>query len=88
MRIAFIQEAMLASDANDAEVVLVDCDDATRAIRLCADRGQPELATAQMMGWAEYLRNEAKQANYEILDTCARTYEECVQLLCTRLGVE
>jgi hypothetical protein len=85
MRIAFIQEAMRASDTMDAQVILVDCDDATRSERLHGERGQPELADAQMMGWARYLREEAEKAGYEVLDTGARLRGECVELLCSRL---
>ncbi len=77
MRPAFIGEALEASNLN-ACVVLVDCDDATRAQRLISDRRSPELANEQMMRWAEYLRSEAAAAGYEVLDTGKRPFDECV----------
>ncbi len=78
MRIAFILEGLAAEGISGARVVLVDCDDATRAARLRGERGQPELADENMMGWAEYLRGEAREGGFEILDTGRRTLEESV----------
>ena len=69
MRIAFIQEALTVHRLSHARVILVDCDDATRAARLAEDRRQPELADESMMGWARYLREEALAAGFEIPDT-------------------
>jgi dephospho-CoA kinase len=79
MRLAFVQEALLAAGIADARVILVDCDDATRTRRLVIDRRQPELANPQMMVWAEFLRREAKQAACEVLDTSRLSLERCVE---------
>ncbi len=81
MRIAFIREALAAYDIVSARIVLVDCNDVIRRQRLCKDRAQPDLANAQMMGWAQYLREEATQGGCEILDTGTKSCEECVELL-------
>jgi dephospho-CoA kinase len=86
MRIAFIHEALLVSKVTKARVILVDCDEATRAARLRVDRGQPELANSQMMSWAQYLREEAMQSNCEILDTGTRSHKDCLDLLRSYLG--
>ena len=69
MRIAFLQEALAVHNISDARVILVECDDETRTSRLTHDRQQPELANESMMGWGRYLRQEALEAGYEILDT-------------------
>jgi RNase adaptor protein for sRNA GlmZ degradation len=69
MRIAFIREALAASKIENARVLCVDCDDATRTQRLSHDRLQPELANESMMRWSRYLHQEARGAGYEILDT-------------------
>lgn len=50
-------------------VVLVDCDYAERNARLRGPRGQPELATAQMDGWAAYLRGQADALDLPVVDT-------------------
>ena len=50
-------------------VVLVDCDYAERNARLRGPRGQPELATAQMDGWAAYLRGQADALDVPVVDT-------------------
>jgi len=52
-------------------VVLVDCEYAERNARLRGPRGQPELATAQMDGWAAYLRGQADALNVPVVDTTA-----------------
>lgn len=46
----------------------MDCDDATRRERLTHDWLQPELASESMMGWASFLRQEALDADCDILD--------------------
>ena len=76
MRFAFLIEALeragwLVEQAQRSEVeeraariVLVDCDDATRVRRLREDRGQPALAGAAMLRWAQYLREEAAAGGF------------------------
>jgi adenylate kinase family enzyme len=81
MRIAFIQEAIAASAIAKARILLVDCSDAIRLQRLTHDRRQPELADANMMNWARYLREEALRTGCEILDTGTLTVAESVELL-------
>jgi hypothetical protein len=66
-------------------VILIDCDDRTRTARLHGPRAQPELADANMMGWARYLREEAKAAGYEILNTGSMTFEDASQFIEQRL---
>jgi dephospho-CoA kinase len=78
MRIAFIVEALALSGLDRARVLLVDCDDATRVARLRGERNQPELATADMMAWSAYLRNEAMQAGCGVLDTGSMPISTCV----------
>jgi len=69
MRPSFVVEAARAARADDYRLILIDCDDATRTHRLSAGRGQPELADANMMNGAAYLRREAQTSGLEILDT-------------------
>lgn len=82
MRLAFIREGLLAADIAEALIILVDCDDATRARRLVTSRGQPELANPEMMNWAAYLRREAKEGGYDVLDTTHLALETCVEQVC------
>ena len=78
MRIAFIRDALHASEIENAEILCVDCDDATRTKRLTHDRLQPELASESMMGWASFLRQEALEAGFDILDTTHLSLAESV----------
>ena len=81
MRIAFIREALAASKIEDARILCVECDTATRTRRLTQDRLQPELADESMMGWSVYLHKEALEAGYEILDTTNRSLRDCVHFV-------
>ncbi|MDL2403797.1 hypothetical protein [Rhizobium mayense] len=78
MRISFIAEAAAAAGIDGYRLLLVDCDDVTRAQRLTAGRGQPELADQNMMNWAAYLRREADLHGCEIFDTSKLSLDHCV----------
>jgi AAA domain len=80
MRISFVREAIAAFNIANAHIILVDCADNNRISRL-TDRGQPPLATRDMMNWSRYLREEALQSRCEILDTGALTLGECLERL-------
>jgi RNase adaptor protein for sRNA GlmZ degradation len=84
-RLAFIREGLQAAGIADARVILVDCDDATRTHRLVTSRRQPELANPDMMNWAAYLREEAKEGGYDVLDTTHLALEKCVEQVCAVL---
>jgi hypothetical protein len=86
MRLACVREGLLAAGIANARVILVDCDDATRTYRLTAERNQPELANPNMMIWAEFLRQEAKEAGCEVLDTSRLSPKESVERVCVRLA--
>jgi hypothetical protein len=78
MRIAFVKEALAESQITSAHIILLDCDDATRAQRLHVYRAQPDLANLDMMNWARYLREEACATNVRVLDTGHLSVAECV----------
>lgn len=81
MRIAFITEALASSQIDKARIILVDCDDETREARLRLERVQPELANERMRNWARYLRDEARAAGIEILDSTRVPVAECADLI-------
>ena len=76
MRLSFLAEAAATSGSISHKLVLVDCDDATRAKRLTFDRGQPDLANDEMMNWASFLRREAVAFDCDVLDTSRMTIAE------------
>jgi dephospho-CoA kinase len=78
MRIAFVRAGLLSAGIADARVVLVDCDDETRMHRLLTYRNQPELANPTTMNWAAFLRREAREAGYEVLDTTRISLQKSV----------
>jgi adenylate kinase family enzyme len=84
MRIAFIQEAIAASKIANARVLLLDCADQCRVLRL-AGRGQPQQATRDKMNWSRYMREEALQTGCEILDTGLLSLGECLERLTSYL---
>ena len=75
-RFSFLAEAAERAGIAFYTAILVDCDDETRTKRLSIDRGQPDLANADMMNWASFLRNEASGRRCEILDTSALTLNQ------------
>ncbi len=78
MRLSFIKNACLANEVTDYKIILFDCDDDVRKMRLI-ERGQPELASEEMMDWSKYLRSEAqKDENATIFDTSHLTIQETV----------
>ncbi|MBY5363660.1 AAA family ATPase [Rhizobium leguminosarum] len=78
-RFSFLAEAVERAGIMPFTCILIDCDDETRTRRLSIDRGQPELANADMMNWASFLRNEASAYGCEILDTSNLTLEQGVE---------
>jgi len=84
-RIAFLNEAIAAADLRDHRIVLVDCDDVTRQRRLTDNRLQPELASATMMNWAAFLRNEARRHHCEIVDTSSASVDACAERIVRHL---
>ena len=79
MRPALVAEAAKAQGIDEYSLILLDCDDATRSRRLRLGRGQPDLDNPIMTNWARYLRGEAKDGGYEIIDTSALPLAGCVQ---------
>ncbi|TXJ23225.1 MAG: hypothetical protein E6Q28_04985 [Afipia sp.] len=85
MRPSFIAEAARAAHFDDYRLLLIDCDDATRTYRLSVERRQPELAHADMMNWAAYLRHEAKVSGREIVDTSRLSIDESINAVLKHL---
>jgi hypothetical protein len=81
MRIAFVKEALAENQISSAYIILLDCDDTTRAERLHVHREQPDLANLDMMTWARYLREEAYAADVRVLDTGRLSVAECVSVI-------
>jgi adenylylsulfate kinase-like enzyme len=74
-------DALARHEVARGAVVLVDCGYAERNARLRGPRGQPELATAQMDGWAAYLRGQADALDVPVIDTTGADPAEGVAAL-------
>jgi deoxyribodipyrimidine photolyase-like uncharacterized protein len=85
IRIAFILDALAEAGITGAQVILAE--DNVRHARLRTDRNQAALANPTMMSWAWYLREEAWNAGFEILDTERFPLAECVDYIRQRLGI-
>jgi energy-coupling factor transporter ATP-binding protein EcfA2 len=75
------REALNRAMVAYSEIVLVDCDPARRNARLRGERGQPELANAQMDCWAAYLRGQADAMGLPIIDTSEDPVERSLEIL-------
>jgi hypothetical protein len=85
VRPSAVRDAFARHGIDRGEVVLIDCALAERHARLRGPRGQPELANAQMDGWAAYLRGQADALGLRILDTSLSTPEQGVAFLRERI---
>ena len=85
VRLSFLTEAISTAGLENHRIILIDCDDATRARRLVGDRAQPHLANPTMLNWAKFLRDEAKRDGCEILDTSTATIDACVERVAKHL---
>ncbi len=84
-RPSFLAEGAQAAGGLAYLPILLDCDEETRSRRLTVEREQPELANADMMNWARYLRREARRGACEILDTSRLSLEQCIIEVMARL---
>lgn len=77
---SFIKEACSQNDVTSYKVILFDCTDTVRKKRLI-DRNQPDLANAEMMNWAKYLREQSLDSGYVIIDNSTLTQKESAEAL-------
>ena len=68
-----ILDVMARSTGIRYAIVLLDCSWAVREHRLSVLRGQPELASADMLTWAEHLKREADALSVPVIDTTDRS---------------
>jgi hypothetical protein len=73
VRPSAVRAAFAAHSIAVGRMVLVDCAAEERSARLRGARGQPELATAEMDGWAAYLRGQADALEVPVIDTTGQT---------------
>ena len=71
VRPAVVMEAYRTNQVRHGRVLLLDCSPEVRTYRITALRGQPQLATADMLAWAAYLRGQADALHIPTLDTTA-----------------
>jgi len=84
-RRAFVEEACGLAGLTDYRIILFDCEDSVRELRLIG-RGQPELANSQMANWARYLRTQASMRGDPIIDTTRLTVKDAVNKLVALLS--
>ncbi len=71
MRIAFIKDAAERAGIADYRLMLIDCDEATRAERI-APRVDADRAYDGLSPWAAFLRAEARDAGLPVIDTSGK----------------
>jgi RNase adaptor protein for sRNA GlmZ degradation len=79
-RPSFVRSAAARFPSVHFRIVLLDCDSVVRRARV-GERGQPELATAQMDAWSAYLRGQADALELPVLDTTRLTIQEVTNAL-------
>jgi dephospho-CoA kinase len=79
-RPAFIAEACVLGGVTSHGIILITCSDDVRRARLL-QRGQPELANAQMMEWARYLVAKTARIGGTIIDNDDLSIEQTASAL-------
>lgn len=78
VNLQFIQKGFKQHAFTNYTIVLIDCSEEEMAYRLTHKRGQPELLTADMRNWLNYLRNQAKELGVKIVDTTNKSNEQVI----------
>jgi dephospho-CoA kinase len=73
-----IENACKKFDVTDYAIIILDCSDDERKKRLI-ERGQPYLINDSLLDWAQFLRNEANDNDYIIIDNTELTKKEGFQ---------
>lgn len=82
-----VRAAFARHGVGRGEILLIDCGHAAREARLRNERGQPQLASADMACWAAYLRGQADAFGLPILDTTELTVGRAAQEFIARIEV-
>jgi len=80
-----VRAAFTSLGARVGGVTLVDCEADERNARLRGPRGQPDLVSGQMDGWAAYLRGQCDALDLPRIDTSGRTTADCVAELAAQV---
>lgn len=80
VNLEFIKLGFSQHNFSTYEIILIDCNETVMAKRLVKNRKQPELLTQDMKNWLNFLRNQAKESNEDIIDTSNKTKLEILQL--------
>jgi RNase adaptor protein for sRNA GlmZ degradation len=84
---SIIIEGSKEEDILDYKVLLFDCDNSTRTERLTR-RGHPDIATPDMMRYAQILRTEAVDNNIPIVDTTYLTLNDTSDMVMSYLHLD
>ena len=76
VNLKFIKKGFSKNKFLDYEIILIDCNEEIMAKRLTRGRKQPELLNQDMKNWLNFLRNQAKKINANIIDTSNNTKSE------------
>lgn len=78
VNINFILEAVKKYNINNYEIILINCEEIEMLRRLREERNQEELANEDMCNWRNFLEQQAKDYNIEIINTSQLSKEDVV----------
>ena len=79
VNLEFIKTGFSQNNFSNYEIILIDCNKDVMIKRLTEDRKQPELLTPEMKNWLNFLRNQAKEFNANIIETSNKTKSEVLE---------
>mgnify|MGYP001605037348 CR=1 FL=1 len=79
VNLEYIKIGFSQNNFSNYKIILIDCNEEVMTKRLTEDRKQPELLTQDMKNWLNFLRNQAKKFNVNIIDTSNKTKSEVLK---------
>lgn len=81
VNLQFIQNAFQKHRFTHYQTILIDCSEEEMIHRLTHKRAQPELLTADMRNWLQFLRNQAHELKIPIIDTSKLSQVQSLKML-------
>ncbi|MGC3944672.1 MAG: hypothetical protein QM762_09145 [Chryseolinea sp.] len=81
VNLQFIRDGFLRHNFRNYRIVLADCSVQDMGRRLTGLRNQPDLFTADMRRWREFLRQQADELKADIIDTSSIGVSEAASVL-------
>ena len=88
VNLEFIRKGFARNNFCGYHIILIDCNEEEMEKRLVDDRKQPELFTADMKNWLQFLRRQAEELNAISIDSSKLSKSELLTMFEKATGLE